>query len=187
MEDDDFGMFEVEVDDGVSLKVKDMAVKIEDNRDLLEDFHARMVSRIDRTFELAGGPGSVSEGGYDPFRDITWAPLAAQRKRTDGTLIPAWGGTAKKRGKGLTKGKLRPSGRRISENDGLNQDTGRFRQRAATGYVHISRDRLTFGPGLIYSNAVQALRPAVFISESDAQLLEKMMLDRLFDEGMGDE
>lgn len=144
-----------------------------------EEFHTEMVKRIDRTFDLAGGPGSAEKGGYDPFRDIRWEPFAVQRERENGTAIPAWGDIARVDGGGKVKGRLRPSGKRVTKASRLNQDTGRFRQRAATGYVRISRASLTFGPDLNYATWVQEKRPAVIVTEKDGELLEKIIYENI--------
>lgn len=182
-DDAEFDFFRVEYDDsGLRLSLDKLAAGTRDQSDVLGDFYRRMVTRIDRTFELAGGPSSASKGGYDPFRDITWEPLAPQRRRIDGREIPAWGGTRRKDGKGKVKGRLRASGRRVQKTDALNQDTGRFRQRAATGFVAIGRNSITFGPNLNYSSRLESLRPAVFIAESDAALLQNLLMKKLLDE-----
>ncbi len=162
-------------DGGLTVEVDRILKNVKELRPALEEFHTRMVTRIDRTFDLAGAPGSVEKGGVDPFRDITWEPLAAKRRKADGLLIPAWGGIPRLDGKGVTKGRLRPSGKRVTKGDALNQDSGRYRQRIATGYVAITRDRLTFGPNLNYSESLESIRPALFISESDADLFEKLL------------
>jgi hypothetical protein len=179
--DRDFGFISTEIDEGtVRVDINRAIGAVVDTRKILEDFHARMVTRIDRTFDLAGGPGSVEKGGYDPFRNILWEPLAPQSKRASGKVIPAWGGVPRKDGKGMVKGRTRPSGKRVNRGDALNQDSGRFRQRAATGYVAITKDSLTFGPNLNYSNWIENIRPAVFISDSDASLFERLLDKYIF-------
>lgn len=173
-------MFGVKIDENVTVSLNKASKGLKDQTDVLEEFHLRMISRIDRTFELAGGEDSAAQGGYDPFRNIKWPAFKPQYTRKNGKVNPAWGNIPTADGRGRTKGRLRPSGRRITPSSKLNQDTGRFRQRAATGYVSITRNSLTFGPDLNYASYIEEIRPAVFISNSDAALLEKMLSHSLF-------
>lgn len=179
-------MFEVE-DGELEITVNKAFTSLTNMEDVYREFHEQMVSRLDRTFELAGAKGSVETGGYDPFREIKWEPMKAQRERkSDGEVIPAWGGVFRADGKGKVKGRLRPSGKRVQKDSSLNQDTGRYRQRISTGIVVISQNGLTFGPNLDYADDIEALRPNLIITESDARLFEKILLNHVLGEKGGD-
>lgn len=143
----------------------------------LKQWHTEMIPRVDRTFDLAGGAGSGMVGGYDPFREIRWAPFSPQYTRKGGDVIPAWGGVPQKRNPNKeVKGRLRPSGKRIDESSRLNQDTGRFRQRAITGFVKIDETSIVYGPNLNYAEYLEELRPTISIVEDDAELFEDILL-----------
>lgn len=83
-------------------------------------------------------------------RGEDWAGFADQYTRADGTVIPAWGGVPKVRGKGTVKGKKRPSGKPVTQSSLLMQDTGMLRQSA------FSR-----GPDMDGKNTLYLFRKAV--------------------------
>jgi len=63
-------------------------------------------------------------------RGQVWEPMKPQYTRKDGTVVPAWGGVAKVRGKGLVKGKKRgkrPSTSRVTQQSVIGQDKGTLR------------------------------------------------------------
>ena len=65
-------------------------------------FHRYMGVMTDNTFK------NNAKGGT--WRGVTWKYFAPQYTRKDGTVIPAWGGVAKVRGKGNVLGRKRASG-----------------------------------------------------------------------------
>lgn len=140
-------------------------------------WHAYMVAETDMMFEKAGGPGSAVRGGE--YRGVKWSPFSPQYIRADGTVIPAWGGVPKVRGKGRVKARKRPSGKPVTPASLLMQDTGRLRQRAATEVVEITPATLTFGTRLVYAPYQDALRPFLFVTDEDADILAEMVGDFL--------
>ena len=148
-------------------------------------WHAYMISETDMMFEKAGGPGSAVRGGE--YRGVRWAPFSPQYIRADGTVVPAWGGVPKVRGKGRVKPRLRPSGKPVTPASLLMQDTGRLRQRAATEVVEVTPATLVFGTRLEYAPYQDALRPFLFVTDEDADLLAEMVAEYLSGEGEWDE
>jgi len=120
-------------------------------------------------------------------RGVTWKYFAPQYTRQggrDGTgdrsTVPAWGGIAKVRGKGVVKGRRRPSGARLRDGDSLMQDTGMMRSRAAL-VMRMSTRTLLLGPqGVRYAAAQQAQRPFLFFHlPQDLTVLEKFAVEHL--------
>lgn len=141
-------------------------------------WHAYMVRQTDLMFEEAGGPGSAVRGGS--ARGVVWPPFAPQYiRKTDGVVVPAWGGVPKLRGKGMVKPRKRPSGQPVTPASLLVQDTGRLRQRAATEVVEVSPASLVFGTRLEYAPYQQELRPYLFVTDEDADILAEMVADYL--------
>ena len=85
-----------------------------------------MDGRTDATFS------KLRRGGK--FRGVTWSPWAPQYTRQDGTVIPAWGGVRKVHGRGLVKGRKRPSGTRVTKQSRLMEDTGNLRSQTHTNW-----------------------------------------------------
>lgn len=139
--------------------------------------HAYMVAQTDRTFEEAGGPGSAIRGGES--RGVQWAPFAPQYTRSDGSVIPIWGGVERVDKTAEVQPKQRPSGRPYTPASLLVQDTGRLRQRAATEVVEISPASLVFGTRLEYAGFQDALRPFLFVSDQEADHIAEMIADFL--------
>jgi hypothetical protein len=96
------------------------------------------------------------------WRGVTWKDWAPQYVRKDGTVVPAWGGVPKVRGRGLVKGRKRPSGTRVTQQSALMQDTMTMRSRAAL-VVRRNRFMMQLGPqGVRYAARQNALRPFLF-------------------------
>ncbi len=87
---------------------------------------------------------------------------------------------------GPVRGKLRPSGKRITPNSHLMVDTGRMRK-GATGNARISRKRLLiFVPnGVGYARFQQAMRPFLFFTPADADYLAQLAADYVAAGGSG--
>lgn len=102
-------------------------------------------------------------------RGITWDGFKPQYTRKDGTVIPAWGGVKKVRGRGRVKGRKRPSGTRITRRSSLMQDTGTMRSRAAL-VIKQNQHKTEMGPqGVRYAAKQQNLRPFLFFIDKDAR------------------
>lgn len=98
-------------------------------------------------------------------RGVLWKYFAPQYVRKDGTVVPAWGGIPKVRGKGKVKGRLRPSGARVTSRAALMRDTGTMSSRAAL-VLRNQRTRLVLGPqGVNYAEYQQGLRRFLFFHE----------------------
>lgn len=107
-------------------------------------------------------------------RGVTWPGFADQYTRTtDGKTVPAEGGVSRirpawrprgvKRGRtsGSVLGKLRPSGRRITNSSNLMQDIGVLRAtRAQINFL--SPNKIQFGPTVPYAEAQNKMRPFAF-------------------------
>jgi hypothetical protein len=115
---------------------------------------------VDRHFK------ALKKGGTN--RGVTWKPFAPQyTRKTDGAVVPAWGGTKKVRGAGRVKGRLRPSGTRITKGSALLQDTNTLRSRA-TLTIRQTRTSMEVGPqGVNYAAKQHARRPFLFFTQSD--------------------
>lgn len=163
-------MFKVEV------RIPTIALTLDGYR-VLREWHAYMVARTDEMFAIAGGPGSATRGGA--HRGVYWRPFSPQYIRADGTVVPAWGGVPKVRGRGMVKPRKRPSGQPVTPASLLMQDTGRLRQRAATGFVRIMPNAIEFGPNLHYAAFQQSLRPFLFVTMEDAEVLASLVLRAL--------
>lgn len=111
-------------------------------------------------------------------RGVTWKDWAPQYTRKDGTVVPAWGGVPRVRagyiqsGKhkgermsrvsGKVKGRLRPSGKRVTQSSALMQDTMTMRGRAAL-VVRRNRNMLQLGPqGVNYAHDQNKRRQFLF-------------------------
>lgn len=133
--------------DGVNLSAKQ-------SKKAWRKFTQYMRVRTDQTFDRLRRGGS--------FRGVTWAPFKPQYVRQDGTVVPAWGGIAKVRGRGKVQGRLRPSNTRLTRGDSLMQDTMTMRQ-GAVSTVRATNESIEYGPvGLVYAAAQQRRRMFLF-------------------------
>lgn len=130
------------------------------------------------------------------YRGVTWKPFAPQYTRKDGTVVPAWGGVARvragyiqkgkhkgermKRVSGVVKGRLRPSGTRVTKTSALMQDTMTLRTRAAL-VVRRNRLLLQLGPqGVRYAAHQHSLRPFLFFElPQDAKAIGKIFAEHI--------
>jgi len=134
-------------------------------------FHRYMGVMTDNTFEKNRLGGT--------WRGVTWKYFAPQYTRKDGTVIPAWGGVAKVRGKGNVLGRKRPSGARVKDGDSIVQDTGTLRNNATLGVSHITKTKMRIGTNINYAAAQQKMRPFLFFTKKDAAYLNKLTSDYL--------
>jgi len=135
-------------------------------------FHRYMGVMTDNTFK------ENAKGGT--WRGVKWKYFAPQYTRKDGTVIPAWGGVAKVRGKGKVLGRKRASGTsRVQQGDSIVQDTMTLRGNATLGVVHITKTKMRIGTNINYAAAQQKMRPFLFFTKRDAAYLNKLMSDYL--------
>lgn len=135
-------------------------------------FHRYMGVMTDNTFK------NNAKGGT--WRGVTWKYFAPQYTRKDGTVIPAWGGVAKVRGKGNVLGRKRASGTsRVQKGDSIVQDTMTLRGNATLGVVHITKNKMRIGTNINYAAAQQKMRPFLFFTKKDAAYLNKLTSDFL--------
>jgi phage gpG-like protein len=140
-------MVELSVHVNPTIEMLDGFVKRMGNvKPAMQSFYTYMRQQTDMTFQMAG-PGPY--GGS--YRGVTWAGFANQYTRTDGTVIPAWGGvprvvrhrvgkaapyqgpmTRKLRHGGKVKGSMRPSGKRVTAASMIGRDTGRMAAQAGS-------------------------------------------------------
>ena len=121
--------------------------------------HQDMIVRTDSMFSANRMGGT--------HRGETWAYFADQyTRKTDGVVVPAWGGVQKLRGRGKVKGRLRPSGSRVSFGDSVGQDIGHLR-RAALISRRLTRNALIMGGNVEYGAAFNKHRRYAFFHLPD--------------------
>ena len=102
----------------------------------------------------------LAHGGT--YRGVRWKWFAPQyTRKTDGVTVPAEGGVPKLRGRGLVKGKMRPSGKRVTRNSNLMQDTGAMRGQSSHNWDY-KPHRLTGTVKLPYAAKQHSMRPFWF-------------------------
>ena len=123
-------------------------------------FRQYMAVETDSMFSML----SNARGGGGSHRGVRWGGFAPQYTRKDGTVIPAWGGVKKVRGTGVVKGRLRPSGTRVTAASAIMQDTGNLRGKATSVQFRRTNNLLTFGtsPTVRYAADQEAMRPYLF-------------------------
>jgi len=128
-------------------------------------FRVYMLRQTSNTFR------TLRRGGR--FRGVTWQWYADQyTRKTDGVTVPAQGRVRKVRGVGLVKGRLRPSGKRVTSASNLMRDTGRLS--AAAGQTVSFRNHgktLRLGTNVSYAGAQQRLRPYLFFQVPEDELV----------------
>lgn len=137
-------------DKTLNLKLK----AIKDPRPFFRQLKIRQLRQTALTFRSLGD-------GAGTFRSVTWKPFASQHTRKDGTDVPAWGGVQRVHGMGSVLGRLRPSGKRVTESSKLLQDTGRLRGDAGTVSV-INVREMKLATGLPYSVELNKEREFLF-------------------------
>jgi hypothetical protein len=164
----------IRVDDkAVKRALKGIRIAAEDVRSGWREFQQYMRVKTDQTFERNAKGGS--------YRGVTWKYFRPQYTRKDGTVIPAWGGVRKVRGRGLVKGRLRPSRTRVKQGDSIMQDTKTMRGRAAL-VQRMDRDELVLGQAgsLKYAKHQQKMRPFLFFqTPRDLDQLTEIMIDHI--------
>jgi len=161
------------------LKVRDQAVRralqqLAETPDGLRQpfkrFAQYMRVQTDNTFE------KLRNGGV--YRGVAWRYFAPQyTRKTDGVTVPAWGGVPRLYGQGSVLGRLRPSGQRIVKGDALMQDTNTMRSRAAL-VTRMDRHMARLGvQGVNYAPQQQAMRPFLFFTTKDANVLGEILRD----------
>jgi hypothetical protein len=141
----------------------------------LNKFRAYMAHQVDTMWDVLSSGGGTHRG-------VRWKPFAPQYTRKSGTTVPHYGGIPKVRGKGRVKGRLRPSGRRLTAASQLMQDTGTLRSRATATVFQSTRTRLSFGtsPSLTYAEQQAQARPFLFFyKRKDTPALLKMLNEHL--------
>jgi len=155
--------------------------RIRNPRPVLVQLHTYMMRRTDLTFR------KLRHGGT--FRGVTWDRYADQYTRKGGrdgrgdkSTIPAWGGIPKVRGGGMVKGRLRPSGRRITKQSNLLRDTGRLATAAGMSrrFTHGGRTLRMTTRSVKYGPEQQEQRPFLFFKlPRDLQVARRIAKDHL--------
>lgn len=148
----------ITIDDGQlrreRLRLKE---KLRNPQPFWKQFHAYMLGRTGQTFR------HLRQGGT--FRGVTWPWYADQyRRQTDGVVVPAEGGVPKLRGRGMVKGRKRPSGKRITRASNLLRDTGRLAAAAGTTvrFLNGGRSMQMITANVAYGPQQQERRPFLF-------------------------
>lgn len=156
-----------------------------DVRPALRRFHAYTRVRTDRTFRR------LRRGGT--YRGVRWDGFAPQYTRKggrDGTgdtsTVPAEGGIAKVRGRGVVKGRLRPSRTRVDSTSAVMQDTKTLRARAAATMFTLAKTRIVFGTNLKYARRQQDLRRFLFFELPRDRREFMQLLQEYIDEQLDD-
>lgn len=175
-------MLELKVDtEEAERLVLDVLKKVKDPKPVLKRFHGYMLGRTGATIQHLGRALAGTVGQSSSYRGATWKSYAIQyRRKTGGVVVPAWGGVPKIRGEGQVKGKLRPSGRRISARSNIMRDTGRLS--AAAGQSRRWTDGgMTlemFTRGIAYGPRQQSLRRFLFFeTPKDLRVAQQMAVD----------
>lgn len=116
-----------------------------------------------------------ADGGR--FRGASWPGFKPQYVRSDGAVVPAWGGTPKVRGRGSVKGKKRPSGQRVRPDSIMMQDTGRLRSALLTNAPVVNETTLRIGgtdlPVYAERQFIDYGRNPLFFTAEDAKRFEQ--------------
>ena len=161
----------IDFDDSEWIRVRDrLRGRTSDWRPAARLIHAQMRVRVDSVFAKNARGGS--------HRGINWNYFSSQyTRKTDGAVVPAWGGTAKLRTDGVVLGRLRPSGQRVREGDSIGQDTGHLR-RAALLSRRLDKRRLVMGSNVAYAEHFSAIRPlAEFHLPPDLRMMRQIIID----------
>ena len=153
--------------------IQGMLTKSKDYRQPLTDFYGWMIRRTQLTFSKLGKKGKST-----PFREVLWRWFAPQYTRKDGTVVPAEGGVAKLRGRGVVKGRLRHSGKRVTSSSRTVQDRGTVKQSALARF-RIGNNYLVAETPTRYAKYQQAMRPFAFMTNADVEFLRKQILKHL--------
>ena len=156
--------------------IQGMLAKSKNYRQPLTDFYGWMIRRIQLTFSKLG-----KKGNSTPFREVLWRWFAPQYTRKDGTVVPAEGGVAKLRGKGVVKGRLRHGPKkdnRITARSMMMQNNRTMAQ-AALARFRIGTDHLIAQTPVKYAKYQQAMRPFAFMTPDDVEFLRKQILKHL--------
>lgn len=93
--------------------------------------------------------GRGSTGGST--RGITWRPFQYQYiRKTDGALVPAWGGVKKLYGKGVVKARKRVRGR-VTPGSWLMRDTQQMFRSMVSSPISLTVTRMRIGPKVGYA------------------------------------
>jgi len=153
------------------IDLRDATQQISNFKPVLKTFGVYMINRSKETFRALGKGGT--------FRGVNWPPFADQYQRKDGTIIPAQGGIPKIKGKGLVKGRLRPSGKRVTASSQLLRDTGQLMASIGHG-MKIDNKGLHIATAKNYGAAQQERRPFLFFElPRDIEALRGFAIERI--------
>lgn len=159
--------------------------KIDNPQPLLKRFHVYMMGRTGQTFRQLRRGGS--------FRGVTWREYADQyTRKTDGVTVPAWGNVPRLRAgrsvrtrsgqEAMVRGRLRPSGKRITPSSNLLRDTGRLAAAAGTTrrWSRGGRTLNMITQNVAYGPKQQAMRPFLFFEiPRDLEVAARMAQEHL--------
>lgn len=155
----------------LELTVEDAGLRrdLERFADLAADGHKPLLAFYSTWKAVVGRAWGQIKAKGGNFRGESWPGLADQYTRADGTEVPAWGGVPragrgfKKRSRGpernkstgermgrvsgMVSGRRRPSGRRVTEQSVINQDTGALKSAILTNRPDVTASRLRIGVG----------------------------------------
>lgn len=115
-------------------------------------------------------------------RGVYWPWFSPQYfRQTDKVLVPAQGGVRKLRGKGMVKGRLRPSRQRVTASSNLMRDRGILANAVAT-VRRIKADRVEIATPVTWAVWQQAMRPFSFFTRDDLRLYKGWAAEELLKE-----
>jgi len=117
---------EITVQDNATLALERVERYTDDLRPSWNKIVQYMLSALDGMFfDMSGDLGDSGR----VHRGVKWKYFVPQYVRADSTVVPAWGGIPKVRGRGLVKGRLRDSTtRRVHKGDSVMQNLGKMRK-----------------------------------------------------------
>lgn len=137
----------------VQRDLKKFGRQIEDGRPIWREFASWWKMQVDTAWNQVKASGGT-------FRGMRWTGMKAQYTRKDGTVVPAWGGVPKVRGRGKVKGRMRPSRTRVKQTSVMMADTGDMRRRL-TQPTALTAKLLRYEHGVDYGEVQDARRPII--------------------------
>jgi len=145
--------FEVKGDKATAKMLHDIGDRAKNVRPAWRLLQAYMMQEIGMMFRTMGSGQSGGKG-----RGTMWEGFANQYvRKTDGVVVPAWGGVQKVYGEGFVLGRKRPSGKRITKSSRLMQDTGKLTQ-AVAAKATISNRQMVLKTTTAYTEEQDRLR-----------------------------
>lgn len=166
-------MLEFDIDTAEAERLTlDVLKKVHDPKPILKRFHGYMLGRTAATFQNLGRTLAGTIGGSASYRGVTWksfAPLYTEK----GITVPAWGNE-------YVKGRLRPSGQRVTVRSQIMSDTGRLKAAAGQSrrWIDGGNTLEMYTRGVQYGPEQQSMRRFLFFeTPKDLKIAQQMAID----------